>query len=171
MIISRTFEKSLIAAYEGEITLDVFLKESRPYLARLARYALRYSTDWMVSEEEDLVQEASIACVRALWEWDETRGVSLGRYVLYQIGTHLQSIVIKEKRKKRHPENGTRVSINDRTFGHSSSPFQQVSIHEAWERIGFYEKIQFLKMIEENRKLKKMLEIPGIQELYDTSNG
>lgn len=173
MNIPRAFEKSLASAYVGEITLDKFLQENRPYLTRLARYALRYATEWMVSEEEDLVQEASIACVRALWDWDDSRGIGLAKYVLYQIGIHLQSVVIKEKRKRRHPSSpGVRkIQITENTFGTTNHLIDQVAIHEAWDKVGFYERISFLKAIEENRKAKKLLQIPGIQELYDASNG
>jgi len=112
MKISTTFRKAVEKAYEGEIDLDELITEHRHVLLRMVNYALRYRTTWMVSDVDDLFQEACTELIKRMWLWDEKRGTRLADYCAYHIGVHLATIVKAEKAKKRHPNPNTSRKID-----------------------------------------------------------
>jgi len=57
-----------------------------------------------VSDEDDLFQEACIWLVRAMWDWDESKGKELSEYVIYNIGARLGNIIKSERATRRHPD-------------------------------------------------------------------
>lgn len=103
MKIPKTFESDIQATYNGDLSIDELITRYQDFLRSLGKYALRYQTTWYISDEDDMFQEACIWLMRALWDWDESRGVSLSRYVVYNIGVRLGTQVEHERAKKRHP--------------------------------------------------------------------
>lgn len=110
---SKAFEDDLNKAYHGSITIDRLIKNHSEYIKGMARYALRYKTKWMESlEEDDLYQEACYWLVDSMWRWDDTKGITLAHYVVYNIGTRIQMFVLAERAKKRHPDKmASRVDV------------------------------------------------------------
>jgi len=108
MNVPAGFARDLELVYVGEKTIDALIKDHEKYIRGLARHALRYKTQWMASiDEDDLFQEACYWLVDSLWRWDEDRGTTLERYVVYNIGTRIQMFILAEKAKKRHPDKTT----------------------------------------------------------------
>lgn len=126
MIISNTFRKAIERAYEGEIDLDELITTQREVLMRMVNYALRYKTQWMVSDAEDLFQEACAELIKRMWKWDETRGRDLADYCTYNIGSQLATIVKSEKAKKRHPNanRSRKIDIWEPLTDDSATPFE-----------------------------------------------
>lgn len=104
MKIPKHFERDLSAAYHGDISLDNLIYKQETFLRALAKFALRYRTAWMISEEDDLFQEACIWLVDSMWEWDSSKGPSLSTFVVYNIGARIAGVVRYEKNIKRHPD-------------------------------------------------------------------
>lgn len=111
MQISNTFRKAVKKAYEGEINLDELITTQRPVLMRLVKHALRYKTSWLMSDADDLFQEACTELIKRMWKWEEGRA-GLAEYCLYNIGVHLATVVKIEKAKKRHPDPNTSRKID-----------------------------------------------------------
>ena len=64
-------------------------------------YATRGYEGKYISDEDDLYQEACYWLINCMWEWDDDRGISLERYVVYNLGVRLRNIVKSEAVKKR----------------------------------------------------------------------
>jgi hypothetical protein len=103
MKIPSGFDHDLRSAYRGELSLDQLIKNQETFLRKIARYSLRYRTAFMISDLDDMFQEACYWMINSMWEWDDTRGPSLSAYVMYNIGARLSGIVKCEKNIKRHP--------------------------------------------------------------------
>jgi hypothetical protein len=58
----------------------------------------------MISDEDDMFQEACYWLLDSIWEWDSSRNTPLSVFVVYNIGARLAGIVKNEKNIKRHPE-------------------------------------------------------------------
>lgn len=110
MKIPKTFERDLFDTYHGHMDLNQLIRKQEPFLRGLARFALRYRTSFMISDEDDLFQEACWWLLDSIWEFDENKSSSnniqhaLSRYVIYHIGVRLAGIVKFEKNIKRHPD-------------------------------------------------------------------
>ena len=107
MNIPKTFKNDLSQVYDGIITIDQFIRTHEYSLRGLARYALRYRTQFMCSDEDDLFQEACIILVNAIWQYDDESHIALAEYVIYNIGARLKNLVRNEKSAKRHPDPNT----------------------------------------------------------------
>jgi len=105
--VPKSFDQDLHKVHEGDITVADFLETHHLVLRRLAKHALRYRTEWYISDEDDMYQEACYWLVRALWDWDEDRGTELGEYVLYNIGARLNTTIRVERAGRRHPDRNT----------------------------------------------------------------
>jgi hypothetical protein len=55
----------------------------------------------ILSDEEDLYQEACYWLMQILWDYDEDRGTTLERYVVYNLGVRLKMHIEKEMAEKR----------------------------------------------------------------------
>jgi len=116
MKIPRRFSEALNRAYHSKAELDKLFIEQYPFLMRLVSYALRYKHWAVLSDRDDLYQEACIWLVNSMWEWDETRGVKLDEYVVYNIGARLRNIIVAETRPKRRPlQKPSRIEIDYHT--------------------------------------------------------
>jgi len=111
MKIPREFSVDLSRVYEGDIKIDELIKKHSPYLHSLAKYALRFSTQWFLSEEEDLFQEACIWLNHSLWDWESDKR-PLDEFVVYNIGARLSTTIRVERAKRRHPDRNTSRKIN-----------------------------------------------------------
>lgn len=148
------FKKDLTATYEGDITIDELLKSHEEFLRGISRHALRYKTQWYLSDEDDMYQETCYWLVRALWDYDEERGRTLCDYVLYNIGARLNTQIRIERAVRRHPDQNTSRKIdiwettnnsninlqNDKSFvleqtlpHHGCSPETRLAIKRAFE--------------------------------------
>jgi DNA-directed RNA polymerase specialized sigma24 family protein len=112
MKIPSEFRKALERSYQNAGELNKLFVNHKPFIMRLVKHALRYNHWAVISDEDDLFQEACIWLVNSLWEWDEDKGSPLVEYVVYNIGVRLRNQIAKEQRQKRHPEVPPR-SIHD----------------------------------------------------------
>lgn len=112
MKIPKTFKKDINQYYAGHITFDDLIMSQNHFLRRLIGHALRYATIWMISDHDDLFQEACKELHERMWSWDNTRGPDLATYCVYNIGVKLTTIVKSEKAKKRHPDANRARKIN-----------------------------------------------------------
>ena len=104
MKIPNDFSKDLEASYESRAELEKLFTNHRPFIMRLVRHALRYHPWQMISDEDDLFQEACIILTDAMWRYDESRGPSLAEFVVYEIGGRLSNLIMKEIRACRNPK-------------------------------------------------------------------
>lgn len=76
-------ESSCLALHEKKITFSTFMTQTRSAFARMANHLLRRWAPpaWMVPE--DVVQELYLGVWVALSSYDPTRGVTLGRYLVW----------------------------------------------------------------------------------------
>jgi DNA-directed RNA polymerase specialized sigma24 family protein len=110
MKIPNEFRQAIERAYTNAGALNQLFIEHKSFLTRLVHHALRYNHWAVISDEDDLFQEACIWLVNSLWEWDEGKKTDLTEYVVYNIGVRLQNQIIKEQRQKRRPKEPT-ISI------------------------------------------------------------
>lgn len=122
MFIPPSFARDLDLVYSGSKTIDNLIGDHNKYIRGLARHALRYKTQWMASlDEDDIYQEACYWLVDSIWRWDESKNVTLSRYVVYNIGARIQMYVLSKKVKARHPEAGAKqICIDDKSNGDRS---------------------------------------------------
>lgn len=113
MRIPSSFKTDVADAYAGKLSLDELIRRQESFLRGLARFALRHRTQWYLSDEDDMFQEACMWLVQCMWDWDEVRGTPLERYLAYNIGVRLGTQAKKECKKRRHPKNGFKVDIWD----------------------------------------------------------
>jgi hypothetical protein len=106
------FETDLTRAYEGNISIKEFIEIHEDLLRGLARHALRYKTQWYLSDEDDMYQEACYWLIRAMWDYDERRGRTLCDYVLYNIGARLNTQIRVERAVRRHPDPNTSRKVD-----------------------------------------------------------
>jgi DNA-directed RNA polymerase specialized sigma24 family protein len=121
MKIPKSFRTALDNAYVGEISLDNLIKSQEHFLRSLARYALRCK-QWYMSDEDDLFQEACVWLIQSMWDWDDTRGVGLAEYVVYNIGARLKTQLEFEQAKRRSPKANDlqRVGLWDQVTYHGN---------------------------------------------------
>jgi hypothetical protein len=112
MKVPASFKSDVRSAYKGDLELDDLIKRNEEFLRGLARFSLRWKSAWYVSDEDDMYQEACYWLIRAMWDWDKTKGVTLERYVVYNIGVRLGTQIEFERAKKRHPR-GVKIDIWD----------------------------------------------------------
>lgn len=112
MRVSATFERDLERTYNGVITLSQFITAHKGVLRAIAKHALRYKTQWFLSDEDDMFQEACYWLVRAMWDFDDTRGRTLCDYVLYNIGVRLNTHIRAERTARKHPDKNTSFKID-----------------------------------------------------------
>lgn len=110
MKIDEGFRKALDRAYHSRAQLTKLFTEQRSTIERLVRWSLRGNHWGVISDEDDLYQEACIWIVDSLWRWDETRGTPLAEYVVYNVGARLRNQIQKELASKRRPKKPT-ISI------------------------------------------------------------
>lgn len=110
--IPKSFATDLDKTYHGQLSIDRLIVKHEQFLRGLAKHALRYRTQFMISDEDDLFQEACFWLLNSIWEYDEERSASLVRYVIYNIGVRLATLVKYEKNIKRHPEPNTSRSVD-----------------------------------------------------------
>lgn len=100
MKIPSDFAQALRDVYRGRISFDNFFRTQQPVILRITRHAMRYHPR-ILSEEDDLYQEACYWLMQILWDYDETRGTTLERYVVYNLGVRLKMHIEKEMAEKR----------------------------------------------------------------------
>jgi len=115
MRIPKEFSEALSRAYVDSDELTLLFKNHRNFISSLVRYALRFNHWGVISDEDDLFQEACLIIIDALWTWDEERS-ELDEYVVYQIGAYLKNKVMGELAKRRRPNNAP-VPIVESEFG------------------------------------------------------
>lgn len=113
MKIPKRFESDLNDLRDGKITFETFLQNNDSYIRNVSRYALRYKLPFLISDEDDMYQEACYWILDSIWEYDETRGVSLVRFVTYNVGVRLAAIIRYEKHGKRYLQIGQRKRLCD----------------------------------------------------------
>ena len=121
MQIPNNFREALDRAYTNAGELNNLFVEHKSFLMRLVRHAARYRHWAVLSDEDDLFQEACIWLVNSLWEWDETKDVPLAEYVAYNVGARLRNQMAYEQRKKRHPDSPP-ISLS--AHGMSNNPIR-----------------------------------------------
>lgn len=109
------FRKALDRAYHSRAHLNKLFTEQRSTIERLVRWSLRGNHWGVISDEDDLYQEACIWIVDCLWRWDETRGTPLAEYVVYNVGARLRNALQKELASKRRPKKPN-VSLNKKKY-------------------------------------------------------
>jgi len=133
MNIPKTFEAALESAYINKSQLDKLFVEQKPFIMRLVNHALRYKPWDVLSDENDLFQEACIWILHFMWEWDDTRETSLARFVTYNVGVRLQNQIDKERAQKRNPRKPPIQIINDdigpRTLRQNTNIIQENEIN------------------------------------------
>lgn len=103
MKIDKSFRMALDRAYVSRSDLNKLFVEQRHTIEHLARWALRGNHWGVISDIDDLYQEACIWIVDSMWRWDETVGTPLAEYVVYNVGARLRNVITKEIAKKRCP--------------------------------------------------------------------
>jgi hypothetical protein len=99
--VPNSFIEALDGAYKSKSKLDKLFVEQKPFIMRMVKHALRYNPWQLISDENDLYQEACIWLLHFMWEWDEEKGKTLSEYVTYNIGIRLKNQVDKEMAGKR----------------------------------------------------------------------
>ncbi len=79
----KKLSKHLLAYRDGEIDATELLTFVTPDFRRIAKYLMKrwQAPAWFTLE--DLQQELLVGVWLYVWQWDETRGISMGRYVVY----------------------------------------------------------------------------------------
>lgn len=111
MKIPSDFAQALRDVYCGHSDFDQFFKTQREVILRITRHAMRYRPR-ILSEEDDLYQEACYWLMQIMWDYDEDKGTTLERYVTYNLGVRLKMHIEKEKAEKRTPST-IPLSINN----------------------------------------------------------
>lgn len=147
MQIPNEFRKDLELSYRNAGNLNILFRRHKPFLMRLVHHALRYHHWAVISDEDDLYQEACIWLVDSLWEWDEEKSTPLAEYVVYNVGVRLRNQIAKEQRQKRRPEappislqyatskDGTSSWIDERVDGRTPDPETLLVLRRAYNRI------------------------------------
>lgn len=151
MQIPNDFREALDRAYTNAGELNKIFVEHEAFIKRLVRHALRYNHWAVISDADDLFQEACIWLVNSLWEWDEAKNVPLAEYIVYNIGVRLRNQIAKEQRQKRHPadppismqgERRNRTddknvpgNMEDKLQGDTPDPESLLIIRRAYQRI------------------------------------
>jgi len=106
MNIPKAFVHDLHAARLGntEWHFGCIFRDHEPFLRRMCKFALRCNLWGMISDEDDLFQEACFRLIRYVRQWDESREVPLERYVVYNIGADLAKIPNRETNRKRRAD-------------------------------------------------------------------
>ena len=102
MKIPSDFAQALQDVYHGSIDFDQFFKTQREVILRITRHAMRYHPR-ILSDEDDLYQEACYWLMQIMWDYDEDKGTTLERYVSYNLGVRLKMHIEKERAEKRTP--------------------------------------------------------------------
>ena len=149
MQIPNEFKNALERAYHNAGELNKLFVDHKSFIMRLVHHSLRCRHWAVISDEDDLFQEACIWLVDSLWGWDEDKGASLSEYVTYNIGVRLRNHIAKEQRQKRHPK-APPLPIQNRTYGErinqnviyeerlnskAPTPEELYILHHAYERI------------------------------------
>ena len=119
MQIPKSFEDALFRAYNDRSELLKLFTEQRSFIEKLARWSLRGNHWGIISDQDDLYQEACIWIIDSLWRWDDKVGTPLGRYVVYNVGARLRNVVAKETTSKRRPKKPS-ISLNKKVYEDSS---------------------------------------------------
>lgn len=151
MKIDDGFRKALDRAYHSRAHLNKLFTEQRSTIERLVRWSLRGNHWGVISDEDDLYQEACIWIVDCLWRWDETRGTPLAEYVVYNVGARLRNAIQKELATKRRPKKPS-ISIHEGRHKDKNGLAASISIEEtlpsnepsAEERLAYEEVMQCL---------------------------
>lgn len=128
----KSFRDDLELVYNGNLDIAKLFTTHKNYIQSLGAYALRYKSYWTISDQDDLYQEACYWITRLLWEYDESRDVDLTRYVIYNVGVRLCSVVRFEKNIKRHPPKGctTRIDVWQNTYDDGNNKFEEVYLKD-----------------------------------------
>ena len=106
--IPKAFAHDLHAARLSDTNwnFDVLIRDHAAFIRRIVRYAMRCNNWGMISDEDDLFQEACIRIVRYVRQWNPTKypDVTLERYVMYNVGADLSKIPRRETNKKHRAE-------------------------------------------------------------------
>lgn len=150
MHIPKSFNDALERAYRNKSQLDKLFTEQKSFIMRLVRYSLRYKPWQVISDENDLYQEACIWILHFMWKWDDERGVSLSRYVTHNVGVRLKNQIDMEMAKKRNPKTPNYEIVNEsyeNNGGQSNvikeneinsnvpTPEEIIALRQAYERI------------------------------------
>jgi DNA-directed RNA polymerase specialized sigma24 family protein len=144
MHIPNDFKEALQRAYTNAGELDKLFVDHQSFIMRLVNHSKRFNHWAVISDEEDLFQEACIWLVNSLWEWNEEKNTPLAEYVVYNIGVRLRNHVEKEKRQKRHPktkpkslyaDNASGFPFEETIDGNEPTPESNLIVKRAYDRI------------------------------------
>lgn len=80
---SSEFHEGLMRVHAGRDTFDEFARATVKHWEKLAAYIARRWRLPIWATTEDVRQDLLFAAWKGIWEWDPTRGVPIGSYVVY----------------------------------------------------------------------------------------
>jgi DNA-directed RNA polymerase specialized sigma24 family protein len=132
MKIPNDFREALERAYRNAGELNNLFINHKTFIMRIVMHQFKYRHWSLISDEDDLYQEACIWLVNSLWEWDEERNTPLAEYVAYNIGVRLRNHMSKEQRQKRHPTERP-LSLYRNTSNQDAGPGEKNSSTQTME--------------------------------------
>jgi DNA-directed RNA polymerase specialized sigma24 family protein len=122
-----TFEQSCFALQRGEIDFDRFLYLTKKTWNNLAEYLIGRWRAPIWFTREDAVQELLIGAWKAVWNFDEDRGVNFRRFLIFNACDYAK--------KKLHKARGASLSGNaDANPGHMEKSFSEFVAADAEEQ-------------------------------------
>lgn len=102
MNIPKTFVEDIhLVRKNNRIYMPRMIKRNKTFIQGLANHSLRYRHPNVIWDKDDMFQEACYWLIFSVQEWNEEKGTTLEKYVVYNIGVRLSNLIKKELAKKR----------------------------------------------------------------------